>query len=108
MANSVYTINKGINKSIEFKGLKAQYIWYFGGGVIGLLVLYAVLYFIGLNTFVSLGIILRLGTLQVVQIYKLRNTYGQHGLMKKMARRSIPRAVKSYNRRAFMRNGIRK
>ncbi|MEO7488719.1 MAG: DUF4133 domain-containing protein [Ferruginibacter sp.] len=26
MSNSVYQINKGINKSIEFKGLKAQYI----------------------------------------------------------------------------------
>ena len=27
MGNSVYQINKGINKAIEFKGLKAQYIW---------------------------------------------------------------------------------
>ncbi|MBC7536286.1 MAG: DUF4133 domain-containing protein, partial [Ferruginibacter sp.] len=25
MSNSVYQINKGINKPIEFKGLKAQY-----------------------------------------------------------------------------------
>ena len=33
MANSVYKINKGINKPIEFKGLKAQYIWYLGGGL---------------------------------------------------------------------------
>ena len=108
MANSVYTINKGINKSIEFKGLKAQYIWHFGGGVVGLLILYAVLYFIGLNTFVSLGIILSLGTLLVIRIYKLSNTYGEYGLMKKMARRSVPHAVKSYNRKAFMQNGVRK
>ncbi|HMT97439.1 MAG TPA: DUF4133 domain-containing protein, partial [Ferruginibacter sp.] len=33
MSNSVYQINKGINRSIEFKGLKAQYIWYLGGGL---------------------------------------------------------------------------
>ena len=26
--SSVYTINKGVNKPIEFKGLKAQYIAY--------------------------------------------------------------------------------
>lgn len=102
MANSVYTINKGINKSIEFKGLKAQYIWYLSGGVVGLLVLYAVLYFIGLNTFVSLGIILGLGTLLAVRVYKLSNTYGEHGLMKKIARRNVPHTVKSYNRNAFM------
>ncbi|MEO8111923.1 MAG: DUF4133 domain-containing protein [Ginsengibacter sp.] len=25
-------MNKGINKSIEFKWPKAQYIWYLGGG----------------------------------------------------------------------------
>lgn len=34
MSNSVYQINKGINKPIEFKGLKAQYIWYLGGGLV--------------------------------------------------------------------------
>ena len=47
MSNSVYQINKGINKSIEFKGLKAQYIWYFAGGVIALLILFAIMYIIG-------------------------------------------------------------
>ena len=32
MSNSVYKVNKGINKPIEFRGLKAQYIWWLGGG----------------------------------------------------------------------------
>lgn len=102
MANSVYTINKGINKSIEFKGLKAQYIWWFGGGVVLLLVLYAALYFTGLNTFVSLGVILSCGTGMVVQVYRLSNTHGEHGMMKKIARRNVPHTVKSCNRSAFM------
>ncbi|HEU4791365.1 MAG TPA: DUF4133 domain-containing protein, partial [Flavobacterium sp.] len=44
MSNSVYQINKGINQSIEFKGLKAQYIWYLGGGVVVLMILFAVMY----------------------------------------------------------------
>lgn len=44
MSNSVYPINKGINQSIEFKGLKAQYIWYLGGGVVGLMILFAILF----------------------------------------------------------------
>lgn len=102
MANSVYAINKGINKSIEFKGLKAQYIWYLGGGVVLLLVVYAVLYFIGLNTFISLGIILLCGTVLTLKIYQLSNTYGEHGMMKKIARRNVPSVVKSYNRKAFL------
>jgi len=43
MTNSIYQINKGINKPIEFKGLKAQYIWYLGGGLVALLVLFAII-----------------------------------------------------------------
>ncbi|MBA4198951.1 MAG: hypothetical protein C0459_15510, partial [Chitinophaga sp.] len=51
MSNSVYQINKGINRSIEFKGLKAQYIWYLGGGLVVLLILFAILYISGLGIF---------------------------------------------------------
>ena len=54
MTTSVYTINKGINKPIEFKGLKAQYIGYLAAGLIGLLILFAALYISGVNTFVCL------------------------------------------------------
>jgi hypothetical protein len=52
MSNSVYQINKGINKSIEFRGLKAKHIWYLGEGVLALLILFAILYISGINTFI--------------------------------------------------------
>jgi len=52
MSNSVYQINKGINKAIEFRGLKAQYIWYLAGGILLLMTLFAVLYIAGINTFI--------------------------------------------------------
>ena len=102
MANSVYSINKGINRSIEFKGLKAQYIWYFGGAIVGLLILFAVLYISGVNAFLCVGIILVAGTMVTVKIYALSNTYGEYGLMKKLARRSVPKVIKSKSRSAFM------
>lgn len=101
MSNSVYPINKGINKSIEFKGLKAQYIWYFGGGVIALLILFAMMYIIGVNSFICIGIILILGTGLVIKIYGLSNRYGEYGMMKAMAKRSVPRVIKSYSRKVF-------
>lgn len=104
MANSVYSINKGINKSIEFKGLKAQYIWYFGGGVIVLLILFAIMYIAGINAFVCIGIILVAGTVMTIKIYALSNTYGQYGMMKKLASRSIPKVIKSRSRSVFMRS----
>lgn len=101
MANSVYQINKGINKSIEFKGLRAQYIWYLGGGIITLLVLFAVMYIIGINSFVCIAIILLAGTGLVIKIYGMSNKYGEHGLMKAMARPSIPKLIKVNSRKVF-------
>ena len=102
MGNSVYQINKGINKSIEFKGLKAQYIWYFGGGVIVLLILFAIMYIIGLNSYVCLGVVLMGGIVLAIKVYALSNKYGEHGLMKSMAKRSVPKVLKSHSRRVFL------
>ena len=102
MANSVYTINKGINKSIEFKGLKAQYIWYFGGMVIGLLIGFAILYIAGVNSFVCIGIILTFGGVLTLKIYSLSNRYGEYGMMKKLAKRRVPKVIKSKSRAAFL------
>ncbi len=101
MSTSVYTINKGINKPIEFKGLRAQYIWYLAIGLLLLLIVFAVLYICGVNTFVCLGIILISGVVLFSHIYKLSHKYGEHGMMKALARRSIPRIVKSYSRNVF-------
>jgi hypothetical protein len=101
MENSVYVVNKGINKSIEFRGLKAQYIWYMGGGVVVLLVFFALLYMIGLNTYVSLFIILVVGTVMMMKIYAMSNKYGEHGLMKELAKRSIPKVIKCNSRKVF-------
>ena len=101
MSTSVYQINKGINKPIEFKGLKAQYIWWLGGGLLILLVLFAVLYICGINTFVCLGIIVCGGTGLFIHVYRLSHRYGQHGMMKELARRSIPSVVKNYSRKLF-------
>jgi hypothetical protein len=102
MSNSVYKINKGINKSIEFKGLKAQYIWYLGGGIVGLLLLFAILYMIGVNSYINIAVIALSGVGVFVWVYKLSNTYGEHGMKKKMAVRSIPRIVKCYSRKLFI------
>lgn len=102
MSSSVYHINKGINKPIEFKGLKAQYIWYLGSGLLVLLVLFAVLYICGINTFVCLFLILGLGTALFMHVYRLSYKYGEHGMMKKVAKRSIPKIIKANSRKVFL------
>ena len=57
MKASVYQINKGINRPLEFRGLKAQYIWYLCGGCLALLILFAVIYVTGFPTFVCLAVV---------------------------------------------------
>jgi len=104
MANSIYKINKGINKPIEFRGLKAQYIWYLGGGLVILLILFAILYIIGVNTFFCVGIIVILGTGLFMHVYTLSDKYGEHGMMKKVAKRGVPNTIKSYSRKVFCKN----
>ncbi|RKR08154.1 uncharacterized protein DUF4133 [Flavobacterium sp. 90] len=102
MAVSVYQINKGINKSIEFKGLKAQYIWYLGGGGVSLMIVFAILYIMGIPSIMCIGIIAGSGTVLVVKIYKMSNTYGEHGMMKALARKQLPKNIRVNSRGIFI------
>ena len=101
MATSVYQINKGINRPIEFKGLKAQYIWYLGGGLLALLIIFAILYIIGIPPILCVLVILIAGTGLFIHVYKLSRKYGQHGMMKELAKRSIPPVIKIRSRKLF-------
>ena len=99
--SSVYNINKGINKPIEFKGLKAQYIGYLAAGLVGLLLLFTILYICGVSIYICLVIILALGFTLFTWVYKYSHKYGRYGLMKKAARRSMPPYIISRSRKIF-------
>lgn len=101
MANSVYQVNKGINKSIEFKGLRAQYIWYLAIGILILLILFGTMYAIGIPAFICVGLALIGGTVLVMKVYAMSAKYGEHGLTKELAKRSIPKVVKCNSRKIF-------
>ena len=96
-----YQINKGINKPIEFKGLKAQYIGYLGGGLVLLLILFAILYLIGVAVYCCVLAVSGLGSLLFQQVFSLSHKYGQHGLMKRHARRYLPTYLKFKSRKIF-------
>jgi len=99
---SVYPINKGVNESIEFLGLRAQYIWYLAGCILGCLLLFGFIYGIGLSTPFCLVIVLGLGALAFYYIYRFNDKYGEFGLMKKAAQRRMPNAVNSSSRNLFI------
>jgi len=104
MGNSVYKINKGINKPIEFRGLKAQYIWYLGIGLVVLLIVFAVLYIVGINTYLCLFVTLIFGAGLFMQVTRLSNKYGEHGMMKKIAAQGVPHIIKVSARKIFYLN----
>lgn len=86
-----YHINKGIGRTVEFKGLKAQYLFIFAGGLLGILILVMILYMIGINSFVCLVLGACTTSLVVWQTFKINKQYGEHGLMKIGAQKKHPR-----------------
>ncbi len=50
-----YPINKGIGRPVEFKGLKAQYLFIFCGGLLDLFVLFVILYMVGIDQWICIG-----------------------------------------------------
>lgn len=99
---SVYGINKGVQQPVTFKGLKAQYIWYLGGGLVGILIAFAFLYVSGVNSFVCIGIALVGGGFLFMWVYKLSNTYGEFGMHKKAAKRMLPKVIRNNSRKLFI------
>jgi len=100
--NSVYHINKGINKPIEFKGLKAQYIAYLAIGLVLLMLLFAILYICGVNLYCCLLVIGSAGTVLFNWVTKTSKKYGRYGLMKKAAAKRIPPFLKPSTRKLFL------
>jgi flagellar biosynthesis component FlhA len=99
--STVYEINKGINRSIEFRGLKAQYIVFFIVGIVGLLVLFAMAFLAGVPTLVCIAVTGVLGFVMYSYVYRYSNKYGEHGLMKEAAYRQVPPAIRCRSRIKF-------
>ncbi len=99
---ALYQINKGINKPIEFKGLKAQYIGYLAAGLVLLLLGFAIMYILGVPVIFCILIISFLGSALFYQVFKLSHKYGEHGLMKKAAKRYLPSHLKFTSRNIFL------
>ncbi|MEE6126046.1 DUF4133 domain-containing protein [Chryseobacterium arthrosphaerae] len=88
-----WNINKGIGCTVEFKGLKAQYLFGFAGGLLLVLILVMVLYMADVNTYICLSIGFMSASLIIWKTFSLNNKYGEHGLMKLGAKRKHPRYI---------------
>lgn len=88
-----WNINKGIGCTVEFKGLKAQYLFGFAGGLLLVLILVMVLYMANINMYICLSVGCISASLIIWKTFSLNNKYGEHGLMKLGAKRKHPQYI---------------
>ena len=94
-------INKGIGRPVEFKGLKAQYLFIFAGGLLALFILFVILYMVGIGQWRCSGFGAAASSSRVWRTFAVNARYGEHGLMKLGAARNHPRYL--INRRRIIR-----
>ena len=83
---TAYNINKGIGREVEFHGLKAQYLFYFAGGLLGDFLLVIVLYMMNVGQLFCILLGVALGAALVALTFRLNARYGSFGLLKEAAR----------------------
>ena len=93
--STTYIINRAVDKPIEFRGLKAQYILYAGGVLVGDIFLFAILYICRVDSWICVLLSFGLGGGGVTMLYKSCKKYGPYGLAKKRAAKRVPSSIRS-------------
>ena len=88
-----YSINKGIGETVEYKGLKAQYLFISAAGLLALFVLFVVMYMCGIPQWVCIGFGATGASFLVWLTFHINAKYGQYGLMKLTSVKYRPRYI---------------
>lgn len=86
-----FNINKGIGKSVEFKGLKSQYLFIFAAGLLVVFVVFVIMYMAGIDQWFCIGFGCIAAAVLVGLTFNLNAKYGEYGLMKMLAQKQHPR-----------------
>ena len=88
-----FSINKGIGKPAEFKGLKSQYLFIFAGGLLSVFVIFVIMYMVGISQMVCIAFGVIAAGIIVWGTFYLNEKYGEHGLMKLQATANHPKYI---------------
>ena len=88
-----YNINKGIGRSVEYKGLKAQYLFIFAGGLLAMFVVFVIMYIAGISQWICIGFGVTATSILVWLTFHLNAKYGEYGLIKLSAVKYHPRYI---------------
>ena len=50
-----FEINKGVGREVEFKGLRAQYLFIFAAGLLAVFVMFVIMYMAGIGQWICIG-----------------------------------------------------
>ena len=95
---SDFEINKGVGREVEFKGLRAQYLFIFAFGLLAVFVVFVIMYTAGIGKWTCIGFGVSAATAVVWLTFSLNRRFGSHGLMKLLAARQHPRRILSRKR----------
>ena len=95
---SDFEINKGVGREVEFKGLRAQYLFIFAFGLLAVFVVFVIMYTAGIGQWTCIGFGVSAATAGVWLTFSLNRRFGSHGLMKLLAARQHPRRILSRKR----------
>jgi cell division protein FtsW (lipid II flippase) len=88
-----YSVNKGIGRNAEFRGLKSQYLFLFAGGLLSVFIVFVVMYMAGVPQWFCIAFGVAAALALVAATFRLNAKYGEHGLMKLQATRNHPRFI---------------
>ena len=95
---SDFEINKGVGREVEFKGLRAQYLFIFAFGLLAVFVVFVIMYTAGIGQWTCIGFGVSAAPAVVWLTFSLNRRFGSHGLMKLFAARQHPRRILSRKR----------
>lgn len=91
----MYTINKGISKTAEFKGVKGTYIFILLGVFFFNFMLIMLFQIIGLSAGITYPTVITLAIVMFSILYWFVRRFGEYGFFKFVAMRRQPKAIKN-------------
>ena len=93
-----YTVNKGAGKGVEIKGLTTMYLFVLVACLAAILLSVILLYFIGASPWACVAYGLIAGSVFAYVVFRMNTRFGEHGLIKRLARSRHPRYLISRKR----------
>ena len=72
-----FEINKGVGREVEFKGLRAQYLFIFAAGLLAVFVMFVIMYMAGIGQWICIGFGVSSATVLVWLTFTLNRKYGK-------------------------------